>query len=103
MYSALLTIVTMLGWLPASAFILIHRPARWRSLVTWDASGWVIVIWLLYTWNLYRIFISMTATVVSADRIVGLGIGLAIDVVVWLRLVHWLRFYRRNRTLDHED
>lgn len=102
MYVVLLVTVMLLGWLPATAFLLVHRPPTWRSLVAVDASGWVLVIWALYGWSLYRVLISMpasTARPVTTDRVVGLLLGLAIDVVVWLRLVHWLRFYRnRNRT-----
>lgn len=108
MYITLLVLVLVGGWVPATLFLLVHRPPRWRDLISLDASGWVVIIWLLYAWTGYRLATgrARTAIDVTSDRAIGLVIGVGIDVLVWLRLVHWLRFYRyrvRKHRSDAEE
>lgn len=96
MYTTLLVLVLTAGLVPGSAYLVTHRVARWRDPVALDASGWVAIITLLYAWSLYRVLIGRHDAAVTDDRVIGLAIGVGIDVLVWLRLVNWLAFYRRR-------
>lgn len=101
LYWALYYLMLIIGIVVAGIFLFVHRPTRWRSVESLDASFWVLIVFLLYLWSLIRT--TVTAFTVGLpdptipQAIAAFFFGIALDVVLILRLGHWLRYVRDPR------
>lgn len=102
LYAAALLIVLAAGLVPALYFTWTFRPARPFSLLNLDAGGWVPVIALLYAWAGVRYVLGMsTPPDTLAEAVLGLGLGVAIDFLLLVRVIHWRRLRRENHPLPY--
>jgi hypothetical protein len=93
------------GFATASVYVLLYRAWRlkhWKSAYARDASGIVVVLWLIYGWLIYRL-VAVTlggggANVPEGVHLwITLGIFLAVDGFFFQRLVLFLRAMREER------
>ena len=95
-----LWVVIVGGVLPAGYFVWTWRPPRRWSARQLDAGGWVQVVLALYLLAAFRAaFGHYGGSRGVVDGVAALAVGVAIDVVLWLRVLRWRRF-RRQRVID---
>jgi hypothetical protein len=101
-YAVAFGIVLAAGLGPAVYFSWSFRPRRPFSLLNLDAGGWVPVIALLYAWSAVRYALGMsTPPETFGEAAVGLGFGVAIDLLLIVRAVHWHRLRAEGRALPY--
>lgn len=88
-------IVILGGLIPSLYFVWSWRPRARFSARQLDAGGWVAVIAALYLLAAVRAATGQyEATPDVDDWLVTVGIGGAIDSVLWLRVFRWRAFRR---------
>ena len=102
-YRVLLWAIIAGGLVPAITYLAVYLSPRDRpqSVWTWlvvDASGWVIVLAGLFCLSGFLLVIGPTRALWV--QIVRLAFGAALDGLLWIRLVHYLR--ARGRRTDGE-
>jgi ABC-type uncharacterized transport system permease subunit len=98
----LLYLVYGLGLGLSGAFLLLHRPRHWMRLEAVNSSGWIALMAVLFARGLALLIIRGGPSPFQgwADTVLSLGVGFAIDALLLLRLVSWMRFKRRRNEDD---
>lgn len=95
------TVLTLLsvGLVAALVFLSQHRPRQWRRLAAWDASGWVLLVALIFVRQIALLVLRWPgpASVGVWDAVFGLGMLVLIDVLLLLRVVSYRSFAERDR------
>ncbi len=95
------TVLTLLvvGALTALAFLLQHRPRQWRRLAAWDASGWVLLVALIFVRQIALLVLRWPgpSSVGVWDAVFGLGMLVLIDALLLVRLASYRSFVARDR------
>lgn len=88
------------GALGAIGFLLIHRPTRWTRVAAVNAAGWVAVIALSFVRAIILVIhLGAVPPLTSwVDAVFGYGSLVAIDVLVWVRLISYLQFLHRHQS-----
>jgi hypothetical protein len=88
--------MSLAGLVPAVLFLVLHRPARPFRMQAVNASGWVWIIAFLYARSVLVLVLRghAPATEGAVDTLVVYGAGVGIDVLLWYRLVSFLRYRR---------
>lgn len=101
LYSILLAVLCGSGLLMALAFLITHRPRRWRSVPAIDASGWVLIVLVAYGRTAALLVLGWPLAARDlAGAVVGLGMSVLVDALLVLRLLAYAKFVRRDRR-DH--
>ena len=85
----------LVGLLASGAFLVLHRPQDWKRVTALNASGWVIVILLLYLRACISTYLAGWPIEFrgGAEQIIwSFGMGIAIDVLLVLRVRSFLKF-----------
>ncbi len=91
----MLWIVIIGGLIPSLYFVWSWRPRARFSARQLDAGGWVAVIAALYLLAAVRAALGQYETDVAPDDwFATIVIGLAIDAVLWIRVLRWREFQR---------
>jgi hypothetical protein len=105
MFRVVLGALYGIGFATASIYVVLYRAWRlkhWRTAYARDASGIVVVLWLIYGWLIYRLVASaLTGTGAMVPTGVNLWVSLlvfaAVDGYFFQRLVLFLRAWREER------
>lgn len=108
-YPLLLWITLLPGLVASGVFLYLHRPKRWFDPAAINATGWVIVIGLLYLRSCISLVISSRNAIPwrgVPNALNSIGFGLAVDFLLIYRIVSFLQYrltYRRRQAeLDKE-
>jgi hypothetical protein len=108
-YPLLLWITLLPGLVASGVFLWLHRPKRWFDPAAINATGWVIVIGLLYLRSAITLLISSRNAIPwrgVPNALNSIGFGLAVDFLLIYRIVSFLQYrltYRRRQAeLDKE-
>lgn len=96
-YFPLLWIVIVGGIVPGLFFAVTFWPRRSRLNDAIDVAGLVVVVLALYLWSAMTMIGGAKEPTSTLAAVVGLVLGAAIDVTLWVRAVRWWRVRRRLR------
>jgi hypothetical protein len=88
------------GALGAVGFLLLHRPTRWARVAAVNAAGWVAVIALTFIRAIVLVVhLGAVRPITSwVDAVFGYGTLVAIDLLVWVRLISYLQYLHRHQS-----
>lgn len=105
-YWGLFILMALVGTILSGAFLVIHRPSSWKSLISLDASGWIILLFLLYIRTISLTVISLMEGNYALPSfwrsIVSFAFGIGFDALLIIRMANWLRF-RREESHRHSE
>lgn len=107
-YRAILWLILLVGIAAGGTYLVLYKawqPRRWRSILAQDASGWVVVLWLLYLWSGLRLLVNQVTgnTAASAPlpgfraQLVTLALGFGLDGAFVMRLWRYWQAVREER------
>ncbi|MFB6392647.1 hypothetical protein [Polymorphospora lycopeni] len=101
-YQAAVLVLLLIGLVAAGLFLGTHRPRRWRRLAAWDASAWVLIVFLFYLRQVILIILRWpgTATPGVSDAIVSIGFLVLLDAALILRIASYRGFVERAQALE---
>lgn len=101
-YEVGLWVVLVGGILPASYFTWTWRPRhRWTGTQL-DAGAWVQIVLAQYMLSLVRVVFGTVANPGLWYGALSLTLGVAIDAVLWVRMVRWRAFKRDHPQAEAE-
>ena len=96
-YAVGLWVVLVGGIVPASYFTWTWRPRRRWTGTQLDAGAWVQVVLALYLVSALRLVLGGPTEPSSWwNGALGLALGAAIDVVLWVRMLRWRTFRQHS-------
>ncbi|MER7167017.1 hypothetical protein ABT336_13245 [Micromonospora sp. NPDC000207] len=98
-YQVAVLVLLIIGLVAALAFLSQHRPKQWRRLAAWDASGWVLLVALIFVRQI-GLLVSRwpgPSSVGVWDAVFGLGLLVLIDVLLLVRLASYRSFVEQDR------
>lgn len=96
MYTTVLYIGIILGLICAAGFLVLHRPRHFYRLTEVNASYWVIAVALLYARSLVLLILRGSRPPDNLiDAVISLGLLAAIDALLAIRFVTYLKYVRR--------
>ena len=101
MLQVLWWIVVLVGVAAASAFLVLHRPRNWFRPAALNATGWILIIWLLYIRSGAIVLmrggsVQFTSAV---DAAFSLGFGAFIDALLIFRVYTFLKYQRTGEPM----
>lgn len=100
-YWTVYALIVLVGTITSGVFLIVHRPTKWRSMESFDASFWVFMVFALYAWTLGRFVLAVAANRLTdptaAQMAAAIGFGLLFDVALVTRLWHWIGFLRKAK------
>ena len=104
-YQGAIVLLLVIGLITAVAFIGQHRPRQWRRVAAWDASGWVVLVALLYLRNLILVLTRWPGTSPHgwADAAFAVGTLLVLDALLLVRVVNYRTFREADIAANGKD
>lgn len=92
--------VVIVGLLASGTFLTIHRPSNWFRTRAFNATGWVIIIFCLYLRSAIIVLVTGTTPTYRTfwEITFSLVFGTAIDILLIVRVVSFLRYVRGQGT-----
>lgn len=104
LYRVILIIISAFGLIVGGIYLVMYgRPVkRWFSVRTRDASGWVLVVWLLYLWSLFRLVTGWFGARNTPDQpiiaaVIAISLGFLLDGALLHRLLTFMKVRREER------
>ena len=91
-------VIILTGFIASGTFLVLHRPRHWFRPAALNASGWVIVIFLLYLRSVVSL-INKGGVIVAqswTDNWLQMLIGIAIDALLIFRVWTFLKYQRTH-------
>jgi hypothetical protein len=91
-------VIILTGLIASGLFLVLHRPRNWFRPASLNATGWVIIIFLLYARSVVGL-VTKGDTLLSqtwTQNAWGMIIGIAIDVLLVFRVYTFLRFQKTH-------
>lgn len=87
-----------LGFLVAGSFLVGYRPRQWATAAAWNATGWILITLVTFARSLLLITLhgGVRAPQGWADAWISVGSLVAVDALLLVRVVSFLRYRRRN-------
>jgi len=89
-------VIIGIGLLSSATFLTLHRPAHWLRPAAINATGWVVIIGLLYVRSAITLATSFDRLAHkpfwSPDNLIQLVLALAIDALLIFRIYTFVKY-----------
>lgn len=102
LYQGSILTLLVIGLITAVAFVGQHRPRQWRRVAAWDASGWVVLVALLYLRSTVLVVTRWPGSGPTGwlDGVFAIVTLVVIDTLLLIRVISY-RSFRDSDTARH--